>query len=109
MNPIDQFEFWNGAEGETWAAFDDRYDALLENFTDPLLDAAQIHPTDEILDVGCGCGETTGRAARRAKNGYAHGIDLSAPMLERARQRASTAGIDNVTFSQHDARDAVPG
>src|SRR5579875_272268 len=30
-------------------------------------------------------------------------------MLERARQRASTAGIDNVTFSQHDARDGVPG
>lgn len=34
-----------------------------------------------MVDVGCGCGETSLRAARAARPGRALGIDVSAAMV----------------------------
>jgi SAM-dependent methyltransferase len=42
-----------------------------------------------VLDIGCGNGQTTRLAARRASKGRAVGFDLSAPMLERAAANLS--------------------
>jgi SAM-dependent methyltransferase len=48
-----------------------------------------------VLDVGCGCGATAiGLAARVGASGRVVGLDLSAPMLERARERARGLPID---------------
>jgi SAM-dependent methyltransferase len=53
-----------------------------------------------ILDVGCGTGRHSVALAQR---GFAvTGIDLSEPMLEKARNRAVAAGVD-VTFAKQDA------
>jgi SAM-dependent methyltransferase len=42
-----------------------------------------------VIDVGCGCGATTiDFGARVAPGGEVLGLDISAPMLERARERA---------------------
>jgi SAM-dependent methyltransferase len=109
MTQIDQATYWNGAEGQVWAALDDRYDAMLGRYTAPLLDGAEIGAEDRVLDVGCGCGPTTRQAAGRAVRGHAHGIDLSAPMLARARQRAADEGLANVSFEQRDVQRGVPG
>jgi SAM-dependent methyltransferase len=54
--------------------------------------------------VGCGCGTTTLEAARAVAPGTAAGIDLSAPMLDRARRNASRSALANVTFEQGDAQ-----
>lgn len=100
----EQADAWNGDEGNHWAAHQDRYDAMNEPFTLALLEAAALAPTDEVLDVGCGCGYTTRAAGRAARRGRAVGVDLSAPMLERARAAAAEEGLGNVTFEQGDAQ-----
>ncbi|MEU0578374.1 methyltransferase domain-containing protein [Streptomyces griseoincarnatus] len=97
-----QYEAWNGYEGRHWADHQARYDALNEPVTGPLLDAAALRVTDTVLDIGCGNGSVTRLAARRAR--HAVGIDLSAPMLERARATAEAEGLSPVTHVQGDAQ-----
>jgi SAM-dependent methyltransferase len=57
-----------------------------------------------VLDIGCGTGLSTREAARAAVTGSALGVDVSAPMLERARQLSDDEGLSNVTFEQADAQ-----
>jgi SAM-dependent methyltransferase len=102
-NP-EQAGAWNGDEGKHWVAHQDRYDAMSEPFTPPLLEAAALAPADQVLDVGCGCGYTTRAAGRAARRGRAVGIDLSGPMLERARAAAVEEGLTNVVFERGDAQ-----
>src|SRR3569833_290281 len=99
-----QAEAWNGYEGGHWAAHQSRYDAVNSGFNAPLLAAAAIGEHDRVLDVGCGNGQLTRLAARRARFGHATGLDLSAPMLERARATAAEEGVANVTFARGDAQ-----
>jgi SAM-dependent methyltransferase len=82
----------------------DFYDAELRLHNAHLRTAANIQPHDRVLDVGCGTGQTTREAARAAVYGSALGVDLSAPMLERARRLSDDAGLRNVTYVQADAQ-----
>ncbi|GAA0317911.1 methyltransferase domain-containing protein [Actinoallomurus spadix] len=99
-----QAEAWNGYEGEHWADHDDRYDAVNSGVNRFILDAAAIGERDRVLDIGCGNGQLTRLAARTARSGRVHGIDLSAPMLARARSRAAEEGLANVTFERADVQ-----
>tara|TARA_R110000868_G_scaffold25433_8_gene99340 strand:+ start:1376 stop:2233 length:858 start_codon:yes stop_codon:yes gene_type:complete len=86
----EQSEAWNGATGVKWVRFQDRLDRMLAPFSDALLAAAAIKPGERVLDIGCGCGATTIEAAKFAgASGKTLGIDLSAPMTARARERAA--------------------
>src|SRR5437660_10324119 len=73
-------------------------------FTARILEAAALRPGANVLDVGCGCGGTTLAAARLVAPGQVLGLDLSGPMLARARSDAEAAGLVNVTFQQGDAQ-----
>ncbi|MBF6329977.1 class I SAM-dependent methyltransferase [Nocardia transvalensis] len=97
-----QAEAWNGYEGEHWADHFDRYDAVNAGFNEPLLAAANVGGADRVLDIGCGNGQLTRLAARRGAS--AMGVDLSGPMLARARERAKAEGVGNVSFEQGDAQ-----
>ncbi|MEU8677781.1 class I SAM-dependent methyltransferase [Streptomyces sp. NPDC048560] len=99
-----QAEAWNGYEGEQWARSQDRWDAVNDGFNQPLLDAAAVAETDRVLDVGCGAGRTTRLAALRAGRGQALGLDLSGPMLAKARESAARERVRNVSFVQGDAQ-----
>jgi SAM-dependent methyltransferase len=100
----EQLKAWDGGEGDYWAAHADEYDAAVDPYHRPLLDAAAIEPGDRVLDIGCGTGQTTRDAARLAASGSALGIDLSSRMLDVARSRAEHDGIDNAAFVQGDAQ-----
>ncbi|MGW0666158.1 class I SAM-dependent methyltransferase [Streptomyces sp. NPDC002746] len=101
---IEQAQAWNGYEGAYWARNQDRWDAVNGGFDEPLLTAAAIGEGDRVLDVGCGAGKTARLAAERAPRGRVLGIDLSRPMLERARLTAAQEGVGNVTFEHADAQ-----
>jgi ubiquinone/menaquinone biosynthesis C-methylase UbiE len=80
------------------------YDAELRLHNDHFRAAARVGSRDHVLDVGCGTGQTTREAARGAVAGSALGVDLSAPMLERARQLTVDQGPPNVSYQQADAQ-----
>ncbi|MFE9748579.1 class I SAM-dependent methyltransferase [Saccharothrix saharensis] len=96
----DQAEAWNGYEGRHWAENQDRYDAVNSGFNDMLLAAADIAPHHRVLDIGCGNGRIAWLAAQRAAQVL--GVDLSGPMLSRARMAAT--GVPNLTYQQGDAQ-----
>lgn len=95
---------WDGDDGAYWAANAATFDASLERYNAPLLDAAALTSSDRVLDVGCGNGQTTLAAARRANRGRAVGVDLSADMLAVARRRAVEQSVANVEFVLADAQ-----
>ncbi|MFK0259473.1 class I SAM-dependent methyltransferase [Streptomyces sp. NPDC090445] len=100
-----QAQAWNSYEGAHWAAHQHRWDAVNAGFDAPLFDAAAIAPGEKVLDIGCGAGSTTRQAARAAApGGHALGLDLSGPMLERARASAADDGLGNVRFEHGDAQ-----
>lgn len=101
----DQAERWNSGEDLAhWLANQARYDRMNEPFAALILAAAGLRPGGHVLDVGCGCGGTTLAAARVIAPGQAVGLDLSGPMLARARASAEAAGLRNVVFRQGDAQ-----
>lgn len=96
---------WDGPGGEHWAAEQERYDRMLAPFGERIVQALAPRPGDRILDVGCGSGDLTLLVAERlAPGGKAVGVDLSGPMLERARRRSEVAGVDGVRFERADAQ-----
>lgn len=58
------------------------------------------HPNDRILEVGVGTGINLSLYSRHCQ---VTGIDLSASMLEKARERAGRKGFDHVRLLQMDA------
>ncbi|MFC7546798.1 class I SAM-dependent methyltransferase [Plantactinospora sp. GCM10030261] len=101
----EQARRWNGDTGRRWVAQRERHAAVRRGLIPHLLRTAAIAPSDRVLDVGCGCGDTTIAAARLAgPGGSATGLDLSGPMLAVARQQAADAAVANVRFVQGDAQ-----
>jgi SAM-dependent methyltransferase len=118
-----QAERWNGESGRHWVAHRERHHAGHQRLIPHLFRAASISAGDRVLDVGCGCGETTIAAARlaggvpaghavadgagpggRGSRGSALGLDLSGPMLAAARRLAAEAAVANIGFEQGDAQ-----
>ncbi len=100
----EQERTWNGDDGVYWTRNADRFDRCLRAYTAPLLAAAAVTPGDSVLDVGCGSGSLSREAARHARHGRVLGVDLSAPQLALARERAAAEQVDNVEFVQADAQ-----
>jgi SAM-dependent methyltransferase len=101
---VDQAAAWDGDDGDDWAEHEEQYNRTSERHTNRLFAMAGIRPTGHVLDIGCGCGDTTRRAARIATDGSALGVDLSSRMLARARERSAAEGITNTRFERADAQ-----
>jgi ubiquinone/menaquinone biosynthesis C-methylase UbiE len=85
----DQIAYWNGPGGQHWTDRQQTQDVLLTPVSDILIDRARPKPGERIIDVGCGCGATTNALAQKVGSaGHVFGVDISAPMLARARQVA---------------------
>jgi SAM-dependent methyltransferase len=95
---------WDGDEGRYWAEHARRFDDTMAGYHRPLLDAAGIGIGDDVLDIGCGTGQTTRDAARIAYRGTALGVDLSTRMIGLARRLAADGGVHNARFLRADAQ-----
>ena len=83
-----QIEYWNEVAGPRWVEMDEVIDPQIRPLGEAGIDRADPKPGERVLDVGCGCGNTTLVLAERvAPNGSVVGVDLSGPMLERAVTR----------------------
>ena len=67
-------------------------DRIVAPFGDAALKAAAPQPGERVIDIGCGCGDTSIEIARLVgEAGAVLGIDVSQPMLEVARSRGASA------------------
>ena len=101
---VEQAAAWNGEEGADWAEHADRYERCGWRTWQRFLDADLISSNDAVVDIGCGTGFSTREVGRIADHGSVLGADLSAPMLERARERTDAEGLHNVRYIQCDAQ-----
>jgi len=101
---VEQLGAWDGDTGAYWAAHADRFDEGIAGYHGQFLAAAAIDATANVLDIGCGSGQTTRDAAQCATAGSALGVDPSSRMIERARQLAKREQVANATFHQADAQ-----
>lgn len=100
--PETQFDIWNGPSGERWVNHQLRLDRFFEPIDRHAQHLAAAQRDEHVIDVGCGCGGSTLRLAERVGPGGAVlGVDISKPMLARARARATD--LPWVQFREGDA------
>jgi SAM-dependent methyltransferase len=103
-NP-EQAQYWNAARGGQWVTHQEALDARFAGVRDQLLARAAAGPGERALDIGCGTGATTLElAAQVGPGGAVLAVDISAPMLELARQRCAARGLEQVRFLCADAQ-----
>jgi SAM-dependent methyltransferase len=81
------------------------YDAELRLLNKVLRRAYMLRRDDDVLDIGCGTGQTTRQAGRMVPDGSAVGIDRSGGMIVLARELTELEGPHNVTFVHADAQN----
>lgn len=95
----EQIEFWNGEGGEKFVRYQNALDAMLEPFGTEAIRQAGVRSGEAVLDIGCGCGETTIDLSRIVGvTGEVVGVDISEPMLARAEYLAAQTEMTNVFF-----------
>ena len=85
----DRVTDWNGQSGERWIAHQARLDTRLAVFGQAAIEAAAPAADERVLDVGCGAGASSlALAARVGAGGQVLGVDISEPLIARARALA---------------------
>lgn len=99
----EQVALWNGVAGNAWVDAQGILDQVFAPLEDVLTGAARACQARRVLDVGCGTGGTTLALARAlGAESRCVGVDISAPMIEAARQRAP--GDPSLEFVVADAQ-----
>jgi SAM-dependent methyltransferase len=102
-----QIEFWNGEAGNHWSERDDQMSRMLRPLGAEAIKRAAPETGEWVLDIGCGCGDTTVElAAAVGSSGGVLGVDISAPMLVTANQKIDSLAQelrDRTSFKLADA------
>lgn len=102
----EQAEYWgNSPSGAKWLTYEEQMDELLEPVLDLVFERASLQPGMRVLDIGCGTGASTVRAAQIVGGaGHILAADFSQPFLNRAAQRAAEHGLANIDFQYADVQ-----
>src|SRR5207244_12066284 len=74
----EQIRYWNEQSGPRWVKQQQRLDAQLDRLGLAVMQRAGVKPEEQVLDVGCGCGQTSLELAERVgPRGSILGIDIS--------------------------------
>ncbi|MDQ3836387.1 MAG: class I SAM-dependent methyltransferase [Thermoproteota archaeon] len=91
-----QREMWDNAAAG-WQAWWETIERGAQKVSDKIIELAKVKPGDRVLDIATGIGEPAVTAARKViPNGKVIAIDISPHMLEVARTRARSLGLDGV-------------
>jgi len=101
----EQVRFWNEQGGPRWVKLQHQLDAQIDQLGLFAMQRAAVQPGEHVIDVGCGCGQASLELAERVgPEGTVLGVDISAPMLARARDRQSELNHKNLAFVEADAQ-----
>ena len=94
-----QKDFWSGKGGDIWVERQNAMDTMLSPLGEAALNRLNFNEEENVLDIGCGCGHTTLNIAKRIEPlGNVTGLDISEPMLKRAKESAVEMSITNTSF-----------
>lgn len=83
----DMIEYWNGEGGARWIAQQARRDQVMLGVAGIALASAAAMPGESVVDVGCGCGDTSVELAKLVgPTGRLLAVDVSAQLLPVARE-----------------------
>ena len=82
-------------------------DGKLDEGTRLLLEALEVHSTDEALDIGCGAGFLGIHIARLANRGKVTMVDVSLASIAEAERRVAESGLANIRVLASDGVQAV--
>ena len=100
-------EYWNDLAGQRWVQFQQQLDGQIRDIGRMAMDQADLRAGQAVLDIGCGCGDSSLELARRvAPRGRVCGVDLSQPMLDWAAKRAGREPELAVAFERGDVQIA---
>ena len=100
---------WEGERVARWIRQSEGLERQLEPVSDVLFAAARLQPGERVLDVGCGTGPTTRRAAAAVgPDGAVTGLDVAAPMLAHAASLPVPPGSAPIEWVETDATDLTP-
>lgn len=86
---VSQVADWKGQSGERWLAYQARLDAMMAVFGQAAIEAATPATGERVLDVGCGAGASSlDLAGHVGAGGHVLGVDISEPLIGRARSLA---------------------
>jgi len=106
-NNAEQIAEWNGVMGQQWAEKQRETDAVVAPFGNAALNRAAPQPGERVIDIGCGCGDTSIEITRRVgERGTVLGVDVSQPMLAVARTQGAQGRHTNLEFRDADASEA---
>ncbi|HEX2603879.1 MAG TPA: protein-L-isoaspartate(D-aspartate) O-methyltransferase [Oxalicibacterium sp.] len=71
-----------------------------------MLEAAELHPGDRVLEVGAGCGYASAIISRIAAQVYA--VERIAPLADAAQQRLQRLGFHNIALRTGDGTEGWP-
>lgn len=99
-----QRQMWDNAAAG-WQTWWETIERGAQKVSDKIVELADIKPGDKVLDIATGIGEPAVTAARKVMpNGKVFATDISPQMLEIARTRAKSLGLDNIIeFRETDA------
>ena len=81
-------------------SFDELENRLTAHVSERMLELADLAPGTRVLDLACGRGEPSLRAARRVgPGGEVLGLDVAERSLEVARRRAARDGLSHARFT----------
>ena len=101
----DQIAYWNTTAGATWTAMQEALDGQIQPLGVAAMAALNLKPGERVIDIGCGCGQTTlALAGQVGAHGSVTGVDVSSPMLAVARKRIEAEALAQASVTQADAQ-----
>ena len=105
-----QIKFWNEEAGPRWIRLHRDLSAHIRPLGEKTMARIPELPQGRVLDIGCGCGDTTLHMAKRlGPEALVVGVDISEPMLNQARIYAQEENIGHARFEHADAQTADLG
>lgn len=109
MDDTDFVKFWNEVLAPKFIRFKHILVGGLSRHSEAVFPSLPVRRGDQVLDVGCGFGDTALKLAERTgPAGNVVGIDCCDAFLEHARAEVRARNLTNVTLVRGDAEIALP-